>query len=84
MEDPPCNVLPQARRVDYTPEGCECALCCFRDVIDPAVLAQSAYVAVAVQHGYARVNATRTSLTLQVKFSNLSLSRFGSELGELM
>jgi hypothetical protein len=40
---------------------------CRRDVIDPALLAQSAYVAMAVQHGYTRINATRTSLTLQVR-----------------
>jgi hypothetical protein len=35
------------------------------DVIDPALLAQSAYVAMAVQHGYTRIHASRTTLTLQ-------------------
>ena len=34
--------------------------------MDPAMLAQNTYAAIAVQHGYARINATRTSLTVQV------------------
>jgi len=36
------------------------------DVVDPAVLTQDIYAAFAIQHGYMRVNATRTSLHIQV------------------
>ena len=36
------------------------------DVVDPAVLTQDIYSAFAIQHGYLRVNASRTSLHIQV------------------
>ena len=36
------------------------------DVMDPALLTQDIYAAFAMQHGYMRVNATRTSLQIQV------------------
>ena len=36
------------------------------DVVDPALLTQDIYAAFAMQHGYMRVNATRTSLHIQV------------------
>ncbi|KAL3138574.1 hypothetical protein ABBQ32_006345 [Trebouxia sp. C0010 RCD-2024] len=35
------------------------------DVIDPALLTQDIYAAFAMQHGYMRVNATRTTLHIQ-------------------
>lgn len=35
------------------------------DVVDPAVLTQDIYSAFAIQHGYLRVNASRTSLHIQ-------------------
>lgn len=36
------------------------------NVIDPALLTQDIYAAFAMQHGYMRVNATRTTLQIQV------------------
>lgn len=36
------------------------------DVVDPALLTQDIYAAFAMQHGYMRVNATRTTLHIQV------------------
>lgn len=36
------------------------------DVVDPALLTQDIYAAFAMQHGYMRVNASRTSLHIQV------------------
>ena len=38
----------------------------YRDVIDPALMAQDIWQAVAIVHGYSRINATRTSLNFQV------------------
>ncbi len=55
-------------------------LCRFdRDVIDPALLAQSSYEAMAVQHGYSRINASRTALTLQVELIKACAGRGASQ-----
>lgn len=43
------------------------------DVIDPALLTQDIYAAFAMQHGYMRVNATRTTLHIQVSSFDLVL-----------